>query len=140
MGFEISTTYILTLSELLGFITSEARKHSLSFIPQSPFMLSLVFELKGLSELLYCMFGPLQTDMSSLQGYAAIKGPGGLKYYGTCKKKKDSLETPLNNPSRWNGHGMPVTFVKWSAVLQGEGGVHSSPWNSEASRFIFAVT
>lgn len=78
--------HILTLSELLGFLTPEARRHSMSFIPWSLLTQSVVFELKGLSELLYCMFGPLQTGMSSLQGYAAIKGPEGLKYYGTCKK------------------------------------------------------
>lgn len=43
------------------------------------------------------MFGRLQKGTSSLQGWAAIKGPGALDYYGTCKKN-DSLETLLNNP------------------------------------------
>lgn len=86
MGLKISTTSILTVSKLPGFITSEAHKHSLSLIPWSPFTLSLVFELKGLSELLYGMFGRLQTGTSSLQGYAAIKGPGALNYYGTYKR------------------------------------------------------
>lgn len=46
---------------------------SLIITPLSPFTLPLVFEHKGLPELLYSMFGPLQTGMSSPQGYSVVK-------------------------------------------------------------------
>lgn len=79
-----------------------------TLFPGAPSPCLLVFEHKGLPELLHCTFEPLQTSTSFSSRLFGRKGHEGWSVMGPVKKKKESLETLLNNPQ-----GGTVTGPQW---------------------------